>query len=298
VLCIGHAAWDLILTLPAFPAEDSKSEVQSLDESGGGPAANAAYLLSKWGARCAFAGVVGDDHYGGHALHELEGIGTDVSLAERRAGHLTPVSVILVNRQNGSRTVVNRKVSTEGLTLAATGPDFAPRVLLFDGHEPGASLEAMQRFPQAKSVLDAGSLRDGTRALAGKVDHLVASEKFTRQLTGMPPLDGPAERAAAVAALHALNGRPVVITLGGRGLVHGTTDHCEHWPAFPAQVVDTTAAGDVFHGAFAYGTLTGRPWSETLRLASMAAALSVAVSGGRRSIPELRQVEEALAHAG
>src|SRR5262249_28780682 len=151
--------------------------------------------------------------------------------------------------QNGSRTVVNRKAPADGLTLAATGPDIAPRVLLFDGHEPDASLEAMRRFPEAKSILDAGSLRDGTRALAAKVDHLVASEKFTRQLTGLPPLDGPAERAAAVAALHALNGRPVVITLGGHGLVHGTNDHSEHWPAFPAQVVDTTAAGDVFHGA-------------------------------------------------
>src|SRR5437763_7215453 len=115
VLCIGHAAWDLILTLPAFPAEDSKSEVTALDESGGGPAANAAYLLAKWGARGAFAGVVGDDDCGGRALRDLEAIGTDVSLAERRAGYLTPVSVILVNRQTGSRTVMNRKVPTEGL---------------------------------------------------------------------------------------------------------------------------------------------------------------------------------------
>src|SRR5262249_10882813 len=152
-----------------------------------------------------FAGVVGDDDYGRRVLAEFTAAGTDVSLVERRPGHVTPVSVILVNRQNGSRTIVNRKVPAPGLALEIpSGLALDPRVLLFDGHEPDAALRAMERFPRAKTVLDAGSLRDGTRALVGRVDYLVSSERFARQVTGRPLLDSTADRAA-VAALSALN---------------------------------------------------------------------------------------------
>lgn len=304
VLCVGHAAWDVVVRVASLPAEDTKAEATALTESGGGPAANAAYLLSRWGARCAFAGVVGDDAAGRRLAQEFREAGTDLTGLELRPGHPTPISIVLVSEQTGSRTIVTRKAPTAPLALAdiTDGGDkprrsSAPRVLLFDGHELEASLEALARYPQATSILDAGSLRAGTQELAKRVDHLVASERFTRQVTGLSSLDTPADWAAAVAALHRLNGRPVVVTLGRRGLVYGTEEACEHLPAFPARTVDTTAAGDIFHGAYAYGLLTGKSRLETLRLAAMAAALSVEVPGGRASIPTLGQVQEALAHA-
>ena len=80
--------------------------------------------------------------------------------------------------------------------------------------------------------------------------------------------------------------------------MHGTADRCEWVPAFAARVADTTGAGDVFHGAYAYGLLAGLPVAETLRLAAAAAALSVEAPGGRPSIPELDRVRAALARPG
>ena len=71
-----------------------------------------------------------------------------------------------------------------------------------------------------------------------------------------------------------------------------------HMPAFPALCVDTTGAGDIFHGAFAFAITRAMPFWESLRFASMAASLSVRVPGGRNSIPTLSQVEEALTHVG
>ena len=296
VLCVGHAAWDVTARVPAFPAEDDKAEATALSECGGGPAANAAVLLARWGVRVAFAGVVGDDGYGRRVEREFRDAGVDVSGLELRPGHPTPVSLILVSERTGSRTVVTRKAPAAPLALPPVPG--APRVLLFDGHELPAALEAMARFPAATTVLDAGSVRDGTVGLAGRVGHLVASERFARQFTGLPALDTPDRRAAAVAALHRANGNPVVVTLGGRGLVHGTADRCEWVPAFAARMADTTGAGDVFHGAYAYGLLAGLPVAETLRLAAAAAALSVEAPGGRPSIPELDRVRAALARPG
>ena len=64
VLCVGHAAYDISVFVDQYPLENSKCETEDLLEDGGGPAANAAYLLSKWNVACAFAGLVGDDLYG------------------------------------------------------------------------------------------------------------------------------------------------------------------------------------------------------------------------------------------
>ena len=298
VLCIGHAAYDILLYLERFPIEDSKSETAVSLESGGGPAANAAYLLSQWGVRCAFAGVVGDDYYGRRILSELKSVGTDTSLIEVRPGFSTPLSLILVNQRTGSRTVVNRKVAYEPLRLElAALAGRAPRVLLFDGHELQASRTALAAFPNAVTLLDAGSAREGTLALAGEVTYLLASERFATQVTGLPNLANPEFQATCLSILRKRFNTNTVVTLGEKGLIVHDGESYDQLPAFAALPVDTTAAGDIFHGAFAYGLLNGRPLHETLRLASMAASLSVSSLGGRQSIPPIARVEEALAHA-
>src|SRR5262249_52004128 len=145
VLCIGHAAYDLSVFMSGFPVENTKSETHSMLEAGGGPAANAAYLLSSWGMSCAFAGLLGDDHFGHRILTEFAACGTDVSLVEVRRGHATPLSFILVNVLNGSRTLINRKAKKGNLRLNGTVlAMMSPRVLLFDGHELEASLLALE----------------------------------------------------------------------------------------------------------------------------------------------------------
>ena len=300
VLCVGHAAWDISVFVPGYPTENSKCEIDTMIECGGGPAANAAYLLSRWGTSCALAAALGADSYATRILDEFAAVGTDTSLSRPSPDRATPVSVILVNQESGSRTIVNRKREQRPAPLdlepmPAWSPP--PRVLLFDGHELAASLEAMRQFPDAKTILDAGSLREGTRVLAGRVDYLVSSERFSRQFCDLSDLETPERQQAAVAALSAHNRHSVAITLGERGLVYGTGDDVRHLPAFPAKAVDTTGAGDIFHGAFAYGILSGLPWLETLRLAAASAALSVTARGGRTSIPSLDQVQELLSSA-
>lgn len=297
-LCIGHAAYDISVFVPAFPAENSKGETHLILEQGGGPAANAAYLLASWGLKCSFAGLLGDDDYGRRICHEFEAIGADVSLVELRPGHATPLSIVLINEGNGSRTLINRNVPRAPLRLAAS--PFAgkePGILLFDGHEPEASLAALDSFPRATSILDAGSWREGTAALAGKVDYLVASEKFALQASGVEAWDEKQDRRAAVKLLRERYGKAVAVTLGEQGLVGEDEEGFFVLPAFPVRPVDTTAAGDIFHGAFAFGLAEGKGFRESLRFASMSAALSVTRRGGRSSCPGLDEVNEGLAHA-
>jgi sugar/nucleoside kinase (ribokinase family) len=298
-LCVGHASYDLSLLLDEFPAENSKHETRQLLHAGGGPAANAAFLLSKWGERTAFAGCVGDDHYGHAILAEFQSVDTDTSLLELRPGHLTPVSVIMVNTRTASRTIVNRKAPAPPLQFDPVRlARMKPRVLLFDGHEPEASLAALSQFPNAISILDAGSLRDGTATLASRVAYLVTSERFATQITGISTPRDAITRAKCVSELHRKFPAPgIAVTFGEHGVMAGSAGSVVYLPAHPVRAVDTTAAGDIFHGAFAYAQGRGMTFLKALRFSAFTASLSVTRHGGRGAIPSLSEVQKGFADA-
>ena len=299
VVCAGHSAYDIFMYLDNFPAENTKSATELMLEAGGGPAGNAAYLLSKWGIRCAYAGLVGDDTYGRKIVEEFREADTDLSMLEVRGGHPTPFSVILVNRRSGSRTIINRRLSGARMDPRIAIPsDLCPKVLLFDGHEPEMSMRLMNAFPGATSILDAGSLRKGTEMLSGAVDFLVCSERFALSATGLSALETNSDFNICLETLYEMNRKHVIVTLGEKGLIGFDGRGTIRMPAYKVNAVDTTAAGDIFHGAFAYCMLKNMNLSGSLRFASMAAAISVTVPGGRQSIPDLQKVRESLEKAG
>ena len=292
-LCIGHASYDLCMVVPGFPAENSKSETDLLIESGGGPAANAAWLLARWGVPTAMAGVVGDDDYGRRAISDLRNIGVDCRLIRQIAGHATPVSFVICNLATGSRTIINRKAPGPNLNLLPHQlADLEPKLLLFDGHEAEASLQAIKTFPNATTMLDAGSLRDGTQRLAGCVQYLVTSERFAVQLTGEKAVLENWRTCSA--RLRQFNNGVIVVTLGESGLVYDDGREQARLPALKVDTKDTTAAGDIFHGAFAFALLRQMQLRQALRFATIAAGLSVQRFGGRTSTPDLVHVKEAM----
>ncbi len=278
VLCVGHASYDLVFSVPRHPLADEKIFADAFLACGGGPAANAAVLVARLGFRPAFAGYLGDDLYGGSHFLEFVREGVDTRWLVRGTDP-TPLSCVLV-KPDGDRALVNYKGSTRH--LPEDGIDFSginPKVVLFDGHEPLISvpLAGRARAKGIPLVLDAGSLHEGTQALMGRVDYLVASEKFVQQWFQ----DGDGNEALArLAGLAPV----VVITLGERGLIWRKDGESGALPAFPIQSVDTTGAGDAFHGAFAAGIAADMPWDELLRYASAAGALCCQRPGARTGL--------------
>jgi len=201
----------------------------------------------------------------------------------------TPTSQILA-KPDGARSVVNFRGDAPPLPAdAAAPPPESARVWLFDGHEPELS-EALNRAARAAgriTMLDAGSLRDGTRRLAGAVSVLAASETFARQWSRAH------DPAQILEALRAVNDC-VVVTLGARGLIWARGGDTGRMPAFSVQAVDSTGAGDAFHGALAWALARGRDWRDALRLAQAAGALACTRLGARRALP----TREELARLG
>lgn len=279
VLCVGHAAYDLTMTVDRHPGPDEKCSATGLVKSGGGPAANAAVAVARLGGKAAFAGYLGEDLYGCEHLKELEREGVRTDLIARGT-HPTPLSLILV-KPDGSRTVVNFKAETP--PLKANQIDFAcctPAIILFDGHEPLISkpLAEAARKRGVVTVLDAGSVHRGTVELLPLVDYLVASERFAVDFTG----ESDPERAFEVLRHES---RSLVVTLGQRGLRWSELNTEGGLPAFTIDALDTTGAGDTFHGAFALEMAKGTGFVSALIFASAAAAMSCERLGARLSIP-------------
>ena len=277
VLCVGHASYDLVFSVDHHPTDDEKMFASGLVGCGGGPAANAAVTVAKLGYSAAFAGFLGQDLYGEQHYQELLDVGINTDLIIRGSSP-TPLSAILV-KPDGNRALINYKGATR--PLPADAIDFSavyPKVVLFDGHEPAISqaLLARTRHQGIASVLDAGSVHDGTLALMADVDYLVCSEKFALHYAG--DVETALTRLAEISPA-------VVITLGERGLIWQRGQERGALPAFAVAAIDTTGAGDAFHGAFAAAVSAGMNWLAVLRYASAAGALCCTKTGARTGLP-------------
>lgn len=288
LLCIGHACYDLVFAVDHHPEPDEKARASAFVSCGGGTAANAAVAAARLGAGVAFAGYLGDDLYGDQHLAELHDAGVATELVKRGAAW-TPISAIFV-KPDGRRSIVNYKGDTNSLgpgdvNLAA----LRPKAFLLDGHQPALAHAALQyaRALNAPVVLDADTMNAGNVDLVRGADYVVASERFAHEYTGEQALPTALARLAALAPV-------AVVTLGERGLVWRRGDEIGALPAFPVHVVDTTGAGDAFHGAFAAGVAAGMPWPELLRFASAAGALCCTKQGARLGIPRRDEVDALL----
>ena len=288
VLCVGTSAYDLTFGVEAHPQPDEKLFATSFVGCGGGPAANAAVTVARLGGTAVFAGYLGNDMFGQLHLEELkaEGVLTDWIV---RGENPTPVSAIIA-KPDGQRALIAYQAETR--RLPADSIDFSriePKVILFDGHEPELSLPlaTWAREKQIPTVLDAGSLHVGTEQLAERVDYLLVSEKFAQQFTREQNEQLALGKLNEVAPF-------VAITLGERGLIWKNKQAEGFLPAFTVNAIDTTGAGDTFHGAFAWCLAQKMAWQEGLRFASAAAALCCTKQGARHGIPNREAVERLI----
>lgn len=269
-----------------FPEPDSKCEFHDLTIQGGGPVATALVALSRWGKRCFFCGVVGDDAFGSAIADSLRSEGIETQGILIREGCGSQFAFIAAEGGTGRRTIFWRRP-----TGAPLSPEEIPwetvrrsRIVLTDGLFIDAALALARKAKEwsIPVVVDAGSLRDGMLDLARWSDHFIASETFARSLMGADDPEGACRRLAD------LGPAVVGVTLGARGSVFFTDGRLTRHEAYAVDAVDTTGCGDVFHGAYVYGLLEGRPMTQRVAFASWASAQVARRLGGRAGIPALR----------
>jgi ribokinase len=295
VVGLGQACVDYLGRLPFYPKEDGKVELLDLHTRCGGPASTALVTLSRLGVPTAFIGSLSDDPFGRKIVENLRLERVDISSVKVSPGYATQFAFIGISG-DGKRTIFWTRGTVPALEPEDVDLARFPKakVLHVDGLMIPAAVEAAG---QAKGlgmivVMDAGTMREGSRELASMVDILIASEGFAAPLVG----EG-ATPEQALFALRELGPKQVIVTLGERGSVGLAGDDIYRQGAFPVEVVDTTGAGDVYHGAYIYGFLQGWNMPLCMRFASAAAALKCTGIGAQTAIADIEAVERLLAAA-
>lgn len=289
ILCLGNVAYDITIPMDGYPVENTKYRINERVECGGGQASNCAYLLAKWGMNVSFAGVVGNDYYGEKIKKEFEEIGVDTTYLQVSDKFHTTASTIIANIQNGTRTIISYR--DKDIKMNLTKLNFVPDVIVIDGQEAEMANYILDKFPDAISIIDAGRTNPEIVELAKKVDYMVCSKEFAEEMSGIDiNYDDPRTLMDVYTKMEKIFPNNIVVTLEEHGCMYKDKT-IKLMPSIKVKAVDSTGAGDIFHGAFAYGIANGLPFEEVLKLSNIAGGLSVKKVGGRYSIPSLEELE-------
>ncbi|EAN2944531.1 TPA: sugar kinase [Salmonella enterica] len=291
IACVGITVMDRIYYVEGLPTEGGKYVAKRYTEVGGGPAATAAVAAAKLGAQVDFIGRVGDDDTGNSLLAELESLGVNTRYTRRYTQARSSQSAIMVDAK-GERIIVNYP-SPDLLPDAGwlNDIDFSQwDVVLADvrWHDGAKQAFTLARQAGVMTVLDGDITPQDISELVALSDHAAFSEPGLARLTGM------SEAIDALKKAQMLTNGHVYVTRGSEGCYWLEKAAVRHQPGFTVEVVDTTGAGDVFHGALAFGLASGYAIEEAVRFASGVAALKCTRPGGRAGIPDCEQTRSFL----
>lgn len=291
-ICIGQSTLDFNWLVPAIPAVGAKVLADDFATGGGGMAATAAVAMAKLGANVAFWGRAGDDTAGYLMREELESHGVDIKHFKLVAAGRSPVAAVLIDTDG------ERQISTfRGSDLPADS-DWLPltdinntKAVLGDMRWPEAVARAFARAQQRQvpTILD-GDLapeQDFTAVLP-HCDYAIFST------AGLNSFASGTETTNALQAARQFGCKVSAVTNGDQGTLWMDDHGIHNTPAFKVSAIDTTGAGDVFHGAFAYRIGSGDNCREAMRIASAVAAIKCSHPAGRDGIPNQQQLQEFL----
>jgi sulfofructose kinase len=289
VVGVGINATDTIIRLPHFPSSDSKVELLSVEIKPGGQVASALVACQRWGLRTHYVGKIGDDAAGKFQIHEMAREGVE-SHWIKVANSSSQSSFILVDDGTGERTVLWKRDPQIAIAPSDLRRHWLKgcRALLVDGHDTAASTRAA-RWARQENILviaDLDNLYPGVKTLLEHVEYPVTSRDFPGRLTGKSNL------LKSLPQIHSeFKCRLTIATLGRLGAIAWDGKRFFLSYGFKVRAVDTTGAGDIFHGAFIYGLLQGWSIEVTLEFSNAAAALNCTASGARGRIASLTEID-------
>ena len=292
VVGMGLNAVDHICVIPRFPRYEEKLRMVDFRRAPGGQVASALTACARWGLKAKYVGKVGGDDLGAFSLASLKEAGIDTTDVEAVPDVPNQFAFILVDASTGERTINWRR--DQALSVL---PDQVPlgairsgRFLLLDGHDSEAAAVAAREARKAgvTVVVDAETVKPGTPDLIEASNYVVCSREFPERLTGEGRLEdalvaiksrGP---DCVVATLGAEGALGLGVGLGERGFVRSR--------GFRVKCIDSTGAGDVFHGAFIYGLASDWDFQAILDFSNAAAALNCTALGARGGIKPVAEI--------
>ncbi len=296
VVGVGLNATDTLLLLPKFPAYAGKVPFEAEILSPGGQVASAMVACARLGLRVKYIGTTGDDERGRIQIESLRETGINLDDVEVRVNCPNQTAYILIDQTTGERTVLWSR--PEGLRLAPESitPEkiACARLLHIDGHDTPAVARAasIARQHGIPVTVDVDTIYHGFDRVLPNVDYLVASSEFPVQWTNE---HDPFKALELMRREYGM--RVAAMTLGAHGSLALSEQGYAYSPAFVVNCVDTTGAGDVFHGAFCYAVLEGMSMRDTLEFSNAMAALNCTALGARGRVGTVAEAKALMARA-
>lgn len=282
IYVLGMAVMDFVFDVPAFPDQAQKYRATNAVLVGGGCAANGAYAVAKLGGDAVLAARFGDDQVADLILSDLTASGVDVTRCHKANGGQSSFSSVLVDA-TGERQIVNFRGSglTEETSWIAPDAD----AVLVDNRWPAGAATALawaksKGVPgvvDAEAPVDQSSIQDAS--------HVAFS------MQGLSAFTGSNETEVGLKIAATKLDAQVCVTDGERGCFWLSDGAVAHVPAYPVNVRDTLAAGDIWHGAFALRLAEHADMVSAISFANATAALKCTVFGGRAGCPDRSRVE-------
>ena len=296
VVGVGLNATDTLILLPHFPAYAGKIAFDEEILSPGGQVASAMVTCARLGLRVKYIGTVGDDERGRVQVASLRETGINLDDVQVREGCPNQTAYILIDRSTGERTVLWRRDDRLRLDPSFITPEkiSCARLLHIDGHDTPA-VERAARLAREHAIpvtVDVDSVYHGFERVLPLVDYLIASSEFPAQWTNERD---PFKALELMQNEYGI--RVAAMTLGAHGALARFEGRFVYSPAFVVNCVDTTGAGDVFHGAFCYSVLRGMSLRESLDFSNAMAALNCTAIGARGGIRGPEEVGELMGRA-
>ncbi|MEA5143937.1 MAG: PfkB family carbohydrate kinase [Oscillibacter sp.] len=286
IVGVGHCCYDFLCTVEQYPPEDGSTHILQIEHQGGGAAGTALVASSRLGIPSGIIASWGDDETGRLIREGFEDENVCVTGAEIVPGGQSCVSYVMVHPENGTRTkfpcrdVLPPLHWSEAQKELLRGAD----VLHLDGTRYENALRAAQlaRSYGVTVSLDGCTVQPDNEknlALVGLTDILIMNARYPFRVAGTDDTE------KALRYFAALGPRVVITTGGSQGCTALIDGKLCRFPAYSVQTVDTTGAGDVFHGAFLAAWLRKMDLPDCIRYASAASALKCTKMGGRAGIP-------------
>ncbi len=295
IVVVGSLNMDLVVRAPRHPEIGETILGSDFKTFPGGKGANQAVAAARLGGLVRMVGKVGADAFGENLLEQVSTNGVDATFIQKEPTRATGVALITVNDEGENTIVVapgaNERLTPEDILLAEMAFEGAA-VLLLQLEIPLPSVE--QAIDTAKRhgaqiVLNPAPAQVLPAELLAKVDYLIPNQTEISLLTGVEAT------GVAVSFLHDLGVRHLIVTLGDEGVLVSEKHHEKYIPAYPVDVVDTTAAGDAFVGAFAVALTEGLEPFQAASWGNAAGALSVTRQGAQPSLPTRSELDQFIA---
>ena len=280
---VGLNATDTLLLVAKYPELGGKVAFEREILSPGGQVATALATCSKLGLRTSYSGVVGDDERGRIQIASLRETGMNLDDIQIRAGCPNQSAYIVIDQSTGERTIFWHRPECLALDPAHITPGkiACARMLHVDGHDTPAVARAARiaRDHGIPVSVDVDNVYPGFDQVLACVDYLVGSTEFPERWTGERDPFRALERIQNEYGM-----RVAAITLGPDGALARESGKFIYSPGFAVHCIDTTGAGDVFHGAFCYSVLKGATLRDALEFSNAMAALNCTQLGARGGI--------------